>query len=170
MRKVLIFAIFFLVLFIFPKAVLTQEATSSAIPVASPNSCNGTCGSDANCQSGLVCYQGYCRNPSCQSALDCSCPTVTPSSTPTKTPTPRPTVRATVKPSVTPTETPTPIPLATNAPVPTESAAPASGLGINLKGIAIGSLIVGFLAILGGLIYMKLKNKDRVPPIGTFGS
>lgn len=50
-----------------------------------PNSCNGTCGTDANCQPGLTCYLGRCRNPNNPSSTTCEdkasiLPTPTPSS------------------------------------------------------------------------------------------
>jgi hypothetical protein len=38
------------------------------------NECGGTCGSDSNCNTGLVCSSGLCRNPSCTSQTDCICP------------------------------------------------------------------------------------------------
>lgn len=68
-------------------ATPTPTGTSTATPTPSgtPNYCNGTCGSDSNCQSGMTCYQGYCRNPSCTSQTSCSCPgssTPTPASLP----------------------------------------------------------------------------------------
>jgi hypothetical protein len=37
------------------------------------------------------------------------------------------------------------------------------GGGVNLKGIAIGALVAGFLLIIGGLLYNKKRNKDRIP-------
>lgn len=52
--------------------------------VGSPNTCGGTCGSNANCQAGLVCYTGFCRNPQCKETANCSC--VAPSSRPSGTP------------------------------------------------------------------------------------
>jgi hypothetical protein len=50
-----------------------------------PNSCNGTCGSDANCGSGLYCNTsvGLCRNASCPNATNCTCGTTAPTPTPT---------------------------------------------------------------------------------------
>jgi LPXTG-motif cell wall-anchored protein len=42
-------------------------------PSGTPNSCGGTCGSNSNCEGGLFCYQGLCRNPSCSQESDCSC-------------------------------------------------------------------------------------------------
>ena len=51
-------------------------------PTASnPNSCNGTCGSDANCQPGLTCYMGNCRNPN--NPTNTSCDNKATTSTPT---------------------------------------------------------------------------------------
>lgn len=65
----------------------TATPTITPIPSGNPNSCNGTCGSNYNCASGLFCFteggktQGYCRNPSCQSESSCGCPGATPTST-----------------------------------------------------------------------------------------
>lgn len=66
----------------------TGTATTTPTPTSSgvPNPCNGTCGSNSNCNSGLFCYQGYCRNSSCPSQTSCSCPgTSTTTPTPTTT-------------------------------------------------------------------------------------
>lgn len=68
-----------------PTAKPTATATPTA-PPGEPNSCGGTCGSNYNCKSGLYCYNGYCRNPSCPTDADCECsedgagPTATPTS------------------------------------------------------------------------------------------
>jgi LPXTG-motif cell wall-anchored protein len=62
----------------------TPTPTITPVPSGTPNSCNGTCGSNYNCQGGLFCYQGYCRNPSCQSESSCGCPGAT--ATPTAPP------------------------------------------------------------------------------------
>lgn len=52
-------------------AAATATATSTAS--GAPNSCGGTCGSNANCQGSFICYQGFCRNPECVAETDCSC-------------------------------------------------------------------------------------------------
>lgn len=54
-----------------PTATPTPESTPT--PSAPPNWCGGTCGSNSNCQNGLFCYQGYCRNPSCPGESSCGC-------------------------------------------------------------------------------------------------
>jgi hypothetical protein len=82
---------------------LTPTASPTATPTLTPtpagNACNGVCGNNSNCQSGLYCYSGFCRNPLCASDATCGCssasPTATASATPTITPlgtqtTPRP--------------------------------------------------------------------------------
>ncbi len=74
-------------------------ATPTPTPTpGTPNACGGTCGSDTNCQSGMVCYitsgtTGVCRNPSCLTSTNCVCgtPTPTPIALATPTPTPIPT-------------------------------------------------------------------------------
>lgn len=66
----------------------TPTATATPAPSGTPNSCGGTCGSDSNCNSGLSCYQGYCRNSSCPTQSDCNCPS-TSTATPAPTATPQ---------------------------------------------------------------------------------
>lgn len=63
------------------------ERSSTPAPTASatPNWCNGTCGSNYNCQGGLFCYNGYCRNPNCSSDASCGCGIIA-TSTPTAPP------------------------------------------------------------------------------------
>ncbi len=61
----------------------TPTPTETATPSGTPNTCNGTCGSNSNCDSSLFCYSGYCRNSSCPNETDCSCTSTT--STPTST-------------------------------------------------------------------------------------
>ncbi len=77
-------------------------------PTGTPNSCGGTCGSNANCASNLICINSYCRNPQCTASTSCTCsgptatptvrvsgPTATPRPLATRTPTPRITLRPT---------------------------------------------------------------------------
>lgn len=66
----------------------TPTPTSTTNPSGTPNTCNGTCGSNDNCSSNLFCYGGYCRNSSCPSETDCSCPSTTTSTPRLTTPTP----------------------------------------------------------------------------------
>lgn len=54
-----------------------NKVNPSATPiVGEPNSCNGTCGSNSNCQSALYCYKGYCRNPQNPESTSCNNPEV----------------------------------------------------------------------------------------------
>lgn len=69
----------------------TNTPTNTPAPTTpptsgNPNSCGGTCGSDANCQPGLTCYLGFCRNPNNPSDSNCNNKTTT---TATSTPTPK---------------------------------------------------------------------------------
>ena len=59
----------------------TESPTPSPTSSGAPNSCNGTCGSNFNCQSDLVCFNGFCRNPSCTFSSNCNCGTGTPAPT-----------------------------------------------------------------------------------------
>jgi hypothetical protein len=98
-------------------ATPTPTPTSTATP-GPANSCGGTCGDNTNCQSGLYCYQGYCRNPSCPDETSCSCPAATITAT-----------AATIS-TLTPTATP-------------EAALPTSGIGWpTILGISLGSFVL----------------------------
>ena len=66
-----------------PTGTSTPTDTPTVTPTGAPNSCGGTCGSNSNCASNLVCYNGFCRNPSCTSQADCNCPGTTTTPTPT---------------------------------------------------------------------------------------
>ncbi len=70
-----------------PGATLTPTpppgATSTPTPVDQPNACGGTCGSNASCQSGMTCFEGFCRNPECTASTNCVCGTAPAVATPT---------------------------------------------------------------------------------------
>lgn len=68
-----------------PTGASAATPTPTATATGSQNSCNGTCGSNSNCQSGLYCYSGHCRNPLCASDSACSCASATTTPTPTST-------------------------------------------------------------------------------------
>lgn len=72
----------------------TPTPTVTPTPSSTPNWCNGTCGSNSNCQSGYVCHDGYCRNPSCTGESSCNCPGAT------ATPTAPPVLGATAPPTL----------------------------------------------------------------------
>ena len=61
----------------------SPTATATASPTGAPNSCNGTCGSNSNCQSNYICYipsgstSGNCRNTQCLTETDCTCAVAT---------------------------------------------------------------------------------------------
>ncbi|MBI2103869.1 hypothetical protein HYT59_02600 [Candidatus Woesebacteria bacterium] len=144
----------------------TQVDQDTSQPTPTPNSCGGTCGSNANCKADLYCYltQGFCRNPACPTDTDCSCNvTVTPAKAklPTK-------AKATIKPSPTPQkvalvpyEKPTPAPEET--PLPSEELRP--GLLADRATIAI---VVVVLAIVAGFfIVRRFLAKRKRPPEST---
>ncbi len=142
---------------------LPAETPTPTPAPGQPNSCGGTCGSDANCQSGLFCYLGLCRSPSCPSSINCSCATVTPTAkpkpkgtagpTPTASPTllPSPIAYVTFTPSPTETETPTPQPQPAKGPNP-----------IFLAGIGAGILflLIALLAVFRG----RGGNPPKITP------
>jgi len=63
----------------------TATPSPTPTPTATPNACNGTCGSNTNCASNLVCYNGFCRNPSCTANANCICTGTSTTSTPAPT-------------------------------------------------------------------------------------
>jgi len=88
-----------------PTATLTPTPNSGG---GSTNACGGTCGSHSNCNAGLFCYAGFCRNPSCQTQASCVCPNPTavrqPTAVPTRVPTnASPTAYPTTTTGITPT-------------------------------------------------------------------
>lgn len=107
---------------------LTPTITPTATPTPTPagNSCNGVCGSNSNCESGLYCYSGFCRNPLCASDATCGCSSASPTATASATPT--------IKPVGTQT-TPRPIPV-TGTDWPT-----VLGVGVGVV-VIIGSVLL----------------------------
>lgn len=65
-----------------PSVSPSPTPTNTPGPSATPNSCGGSCGSNFNCASDLVCYNGFCRNPSCTGSSSCVCATAGPTGTP----------------------------------------------------------------------------------------
>ncbi len=91
-----------------------------------PNSCGGTCGSNNNCQANYFCFEGFCRNPVCQTDTNCDCSveaTATPKVT-TKPATAKPIAKVTAKPTVKPSDTPLKGGNETAAPISIQSSRP----------------------------------------------
>lgn len=61
-----------------PPAPTSTPAPSPTVPAG----CNQTCTADTDCSEGLTCYEGACRNPSCETVTDCICPAPTPTPAP----------------------------------------------------------------------------------------
>lgn len=136
--------------------VVVNTTNPTPTPVTSntpgqPNDCGGVCGSHSNCKAGLFCYSGYCRNPQCPSATNCSCVTYT--SNPTPTP------KIIVKTSPTPVTvnyqlptfaTPTPTPYVYVAPDP--SVEPVAYVSAE-ENVSIWTRIVRFILRLFGIKY-----------------
>jgi hypothetical protein len=105
-----------------PTATATAAPTSAptTAPSPTPNGCGGTCGSNSNCGTGLYCYNGYCRNPSCPAETDCTC----------ESQTPQPTTVATLSPTNIPTQAP-------------QASLPNAGVATpTLLGIGIGAVLL----------------------------
>lgn len=110
-----------------PTATATATATPTATPTPVGNSCNGTCGSNSNCQDGLYCYSGYCRNPLCASDTTCACGSATPTATATAT--------SSTTTTTTTQTTPLPIPV-TGTDWPT-----VGGIGLGVGAILVSLLL-----------------------------
>jgi hypothetical protein len=106
----------------------TPTSTPTPTPTGTANSCNKSCGSNSNCQSGLYCYSGYCRNPLCASDSTCGCGSAT--STPTAT--------ATATGSTTTTTT-----QATSRPIPVTGTnwTTYAGVGVGVVAILVSLLL-----------------------------
>ena len=84
-----------------PTPAVTPRPTPSATPPIGGLICGDTCASSSQCNTGMTCYAGVCRNPSCVTQIDCLClPGASPAPTPPPTPaaTPAPTPAATPPP------------------------------------------------------------------------
>jgi hypothetical protein len=137
---------------------------------APTNACGGTCGSHSNCNTGLFCYQGFCRNPECGGTVSCQC------AAPTPTPRPRSTARAIARTTARPTTSPTPkvITLTVSTPypsiVPAESLAEAEDIEEKEQKAADGkkvAVILGTILLALGLILLiikKLRGRKPGPP------
>jgi hypothetical protein len=174
-----------------PTATLQPTLVPTQAP-GNPNSCGGTCGSNSNCQTNYVCFNGYCRNPYCTSVTDCNCASVTPPPTPTAIPTnipakttrPKitsaPTAMATLK--KTPKETALETQAPSNfwesvysspsvAPISLPTLLPGSALPksntVSLLPWIIGSLVAGGIALLliAMRFYKQYLSKKSKPPV-----
>lgn len=56
-----------------PTPIAYTTPTPTPIPSAWVNACGGSCSTNANCASGMMCYQGVCRNPQCTTSNNCTC-------------------------------------------------------------------------------------------------
>jgi len=155
---------------------LNQENLTYTSPNVSSNgptnACGGTCGSIYNCDTGLFCYNGFCRNPDCRDSSSCGC---------TATATPKPTVKPTPKPSIKPTPQVvtlakfTPLPSSTPEESPTSEpvGSPNAKFDYVRVGIWTALSLLAFLLLLGILRLFKGKDTPEdnpptvIPPTDT---
>jgi hypothetical protein len=152
---------------------LTYGAVSTPNPpTATPapgepatNACGGTCGSNYNCNSGLFCYQGFCRNGVCPSDLDCNCTNPTPTAKPKVIKaTPKPTASAT--PPVIALAPVTPYPSTTPEASPTP--APAKSAGAKVPTLVGLGLLAAALVIFLVKAFKKRSSPPKItPPTGV---
>lgn len=60
-----------------------KSPTPTVTPTPTGSSCNSSCSTNNDCQNGLYCYSGSCRNPLCASDTTCGCAAATPTATAT---------------------------------------------------------------------------------------
>lgn len=158
-----------------PTLTPTPSPTIGPNTYDNPNSCNGTCGSNANCKPNFMCYNGYCRSPLCPNDLTCGC---------NVTPTPTPINSSKAKPSVTPEivyyNNQTPIAgVSGQLGMPTKSPTPASTSaynastnpfntnvgGINIKYIVIGAFAAVALIFGISVLVSSLSAGSKLPEV-----
>lgn len=105
-----------------PTPTRTPTSTRTPTPIP-PSSCDNGCTVSSDCQTGLICSGGSCRNPQCTEKDNCVC------DVPTETP--EPTIS-----DVTPTEVPVPE-------VPVSGSGPTS-VGMLIVGVGMALLLMGF--------------------------
>lgn len=144
----------------------SNSDSSSTSSNNSTNSCGGTCGSNYNCNSGLFCYSGFCRNPSCPNISNCDCSvkaTVKPSTKPT------PTIKSKSTPQVVVLAEATPYPSTT----PEGSASPQNVTQNENKTVDTKMLLILAAAVIVGvtliivLIKKTTKKRNSQPPQNT---
>lgn len=127
-----------------PQPTLTPIPTTPISPTPPQVGCNNSCTLDTDCQTGLACVGGVCRNPSCSSQSSCTCtPSVVPTSPPQQPPQ-QPTQQPPVVVYTQPTIPPPP-------PPPTRTIPPTGPGDIFLK---IGILGLTLLVIGGTLFFV----------------
>ena len=146
----------------FSTSTSTDTGTSTGSQSNPTNACGGTCGSNYNCNSGLFCYQGFCRNPDCQSSTSCSC-ALTPSPSPTVKPTIRPTTKPT--PAVVTLSKFTPIPTFEPSASPSPSPTTQKQAGFDIKSLGVWGAIIAIAAVVIIMAVNALKKKNSPPKI-----
>ena len=135
--------------------------TTTPLPTNSPenpstNACGGTCGSNYNCNSGLFCFQGFCRNPFCSSDSTCEC-----KATPTPTPKPKTVVNPTPQIVALTKFTPFPTLPPTEVPTPVETPEPSQNSTFKNLALWAGLLALGVAAV---FIIIKVLKRRKGPP------
>ncbi len=157
-----------------PTPTLVPTPTVTPAP-GTPNYCGGTCGSNSNCQANYICYQGFCRNPSCPSDVTCGCSTTAPTPTATttrastvktKTPSPAPEIvyytgnfpSSTLPPTIKPVLSPLPTLVAVAGDNNSTST-------LDFKYIAI--TIIGAIVFIAAVIVLvrTITSKNKVPEV-----
>lgn len=149
--------------------VVTGNGANDLVTEGEPNSCGGTCGSNYNCKANFFCFEGYCRNPDCPSAISCGCST--PSVTTTLKPktstkaTKSPEVvyydnKSTTKPTITLPPQATATPVAENGLIDSGASTEKAKKAALWIGIGLGVIAI----ILGISSLFKKKDDDQTPP------
>lgn len=126
------------------------------------NSCGGTCGSNYNCNSGLYCYSGFCRNPDCPTSLTCGC-----------TATVKPTTKASTKPKSSTKPTPQVVTLAKYTASPSASpidisdqtTTPETPRKYDIKTVGIWAGVAILIFVILSMLASFIKGKNKPPQI-----
>lgn len=132
------------------------------------NACGGTCGSNYNCNSGLYCYGGYCRNPDCPTSLTCGACAATAKPTTKASGTPKSNIKATPEVVILQKSTPasasaSPISDTEPTATPEATAKKFSFNGIDLKTIGIWGAIAILIFVILSAVASFIKNKNKPP-------
>lgn len=134
----------------------------------STNACGGTCGSNYNCNSGLFCYLGYCRNPDCRNSTNCACPTATPVSTKKPVSTLKPLIKPTPIVVTLAKTTPYPSPEPSSLPEETPEGETLPTKDFTSLAVWSGIGLIAAIVIIIAINALRKKNPPQINPPGTF--
>lgn len=128
------------------------------------NACGGTCGSNYNCNSGLYCYQGYCKNPDCVNSSNCACPTATPVSTKKPGSTPKSSAKSSPEVVILAKTTPYPSPQASDSATPAPDIQTKPVRDFTSLAVWAGLGLIAIIVIIITINALRKKNPPQITP------